>query len=210
MANSSLSNSASGNAPQLTGTNGPFERGDVSWMNLARRSLPTPLSPMIRTFESTSATRAATPTSLSIAGPYTPRLDSRSAPCRSKPGRCMCHSGGLADTVRGVRRCPLVSVRYSSRLLSTRRGECVTSSVLLVESLTANLIMLNQRVVYNARQHLSAQVDRNVERRIRNRDPIRTPACVETHELRRDESVTAPSISSCRCRGVGGPDRPSA
>ena len=62
----------------------------------------------------------------------------------------MCHSGGLADTVRGVRRCPLVSVRYSSRLLSTRRGECVTSSVLLVESLTANLIMLNQRVVYNA------------------------------------------------------------
>jgi hypothetical protein len=52
----SFSKSASGSAPQLTGMKGPATLGEASWMNRASRSLPTPLSPIIRTVESTAAT----------------------------------------------------------------------------------------------------------------------------------------------------------
>jgi hypothetical protein len=47
--NSSLSSRFSGMAAQLTFTSGPAARGLQAWMTSARTSLPTPLSPVIRT-----------------------------------------------------------------------------------------------------------------------------------------------------------------
>ena len=55
-------------APQLTATNGPDARVDSSWTRRATRSLPDPLSPVIRTVESTLATRRARSTTFRIAG----------------------------------------------------------------------------------------------------------------------------------------------
>ena len=54
--NSSLSNSASGIAAQLIGTNGPPRRGDISWSRRAITSLPEPLSPVNVTVTSLTAT----------------------------------------------------------------------------------------------------------------------------------------------------------
>jgi len=53
-------------APQLTAMNGPVARVDSSWTSRAIRSLPAPLSPVMRTVESTLATRRATSTSCRI------------------------------------------------------------------------------------------------------------------------------------------------
>ena len=44
--------------PQLTGTKGLFERGELSCRARATSSLPVPLSPTISTVESVRATRA--------------------------------------------------------------------------------------------------------------------------------------------------------
>jgi len=57
--NSSDSTSASGMAPQLRWTKGPFRWGLASWMSLANRPLPTPDSPRISTGESYRATFSA-------------------------------------------------------------------------------------------------------------------------------------------------------
>jgi hypothetical protein len=54
---SSLSSSVSVTAPQLTATNGRAALGDSSWTSRAIRSLPTPLSPVMSTVDSTLATR---------------------------------------------------------------------------------------------------------------------------------------------------------
>ncbi len=64
---SSLSRSVSVMAPQLTAMNGPAARVDSSWTSRAIRSLPEPLSPVMRTVESTLATRRARSTSCRIA-----------------------------------------------------------------------------------------------------------------------------------------------
>ena len=61
---SSLSRSVSVMAPQLTAMNGPAARVDSSWTSRAIRSLPDPLSPVMRTVESTLATRRARSTTL--------------------------------------------------------------------------------------------------------------------------------------------------
>ncbi len=55
-------------APQLTAMNGPAARVDSSWTSRAIRSLPEPLSPVMRTVESTFATRRARSTSCRIGG----------------------------------------------------------------------------------------------------------------------------------------------
>ena len=56
--NSSLSSRLSGIAAQLMATNGPSLRGLRWWMALATSSLPVPLSPVMSTVVSVSATRA--------------------------------------------------------------------------------------------------------------------------------------------------------
>src|SRR3990172_5395638 len=55
--NSSLSRSASGIAPQLTGTSAFAARGLRAWMRRANTSLPTPVSPVMRTVASLAAMR---------------------------------------------------------------------------------------------------------------------------------------------------------
>ncbi len=54
---SSLSSSASGMAPQFTGTRARPARGLRSWMRRANTSLPTPVSPVMRTVASLAAMR---------------------------------------------------------------------------------------------------------------------------------------------------------
>ena len=55
--NSSASSSGSLIAAQLMRTNGAARRGDISWMRSANRSLPTPVSPRIRTLSLPTAMR---------------------------------------------------------------------------------------------------------------------------------------------------------
>ncbi len=59
--NSSLSSRLSVTAAQFTATNALCARLDSSWISRAIRSLPTPLSPVISTVESTFAARRASP-----------------------------------------------------------------------------------------------------------------------------------------------------
>src|SRR5688572_12328973 len=66
--NSSDSSSVSGRPAQLTATNSLFCRGPSAWMARATTSLPTPLSPVIRTFASDRATRMTSSRSSSISG----------------------------------------------------------------------------------------------------------------------------------------------
>ena len=58
--NSSLSSSSAGSAAQFTFTNGRFFRVERWWMARETSSLPTPLSPRIRTVTSLSATCSIT------------------------------------------------------------------------------------------------------------------------------------------------------
>jgi len=53
------SSSVSGTPAQLTATKGCLARWEWAWMSWAMRSLPTPLSPVMRTFASPHATRSA-------------------------------------------------------------------------------------------------------------------------------------------------------
>jgi hypothetical protein len=55
-------------APQLMAMNGPDARVDSSWTSRAIRSLPDPLSPVIKTVASTFATRRARSTTCDICG----------------------------------------------------------------------------------------------------------------------------------------------
>ena len=77
-------------APQLTAMNGPAARVDSSWTSRAIRSLPDPLSPVMRTVESTLATRRARSTSCRIAGLLAtiPSGSSTSRATRTSARRC--------------------------------------------------------------------------------------------------------------------------
>ena len=57
--NSSDSSSCSDSAAQLTWMNGPSLRGEFMWMCWATRSLPVPLSPVIKTVPFERAMRVA-------------------------------------------------------------------------------------------------------------------------------------------------------
>jgi hypothetical protein len=81
--NSSASSRVSGSAPQSTITNGPWARGEASWIARATSSLPVPVSPWIRTVASLAATRASRANSSRIAV-----LAPSSGPKRDSP-----HSG---------------------------------------------------------------------------------------------------------------------
>ena len=58
-AKSSVSRSVSAMAAQLTATNGLVARAEWAWMYWATTSLPTPLSPVIKTLASPAAARVA-------------------------------------------------------------------------------------------------------------------------------------------------------
>jgi len=60
--------SSRGNGAQLTLTKGPLRRADAAWMTWAMRSLPTPLSPRIKTAASVSAMFSTTVGSPASAG----------------------------------------------------------------------------------------------------------------------------------------------
>ena len=66
--NNSLSRSVSGNAAQLTATNGRSRRPDAAWIARATSSLPVPRSPAIRTGRGITATRATRSSSSRICG----------------------------------------------------------------------------------------------------------------------------------------------
>ena len=74
--NSSLSSRVSGIAAQLMATNGPSLRPLFAWSALATSSLPVPLSPVMSTVVSVSATRVTSSHILSIAG-LVPRISSK-------------------------------------------------------------------------------------------------------------------------------------
>ncbi len=66
--NSSLSSRVSGMAAQLTGTKGPWARGERPWMARAMSSFPVPLSPRMRTVVSVGATRITSSRTCAIGG----------------------------------------------------------------------------------------------------------------------------------------------
>ena len=66
--NSSLSSSSAGSAAQLTFTNGRVLRDERWWIARATSSLPTPLSPRIRTVTSLSETCSITDAIVCISG----------------------------------------------------------------------------------------------------------------------------------------------
>ena len=85
---SSLSISSSGIAAPFTSTNGPAARGDARWSARAASSLPTPLSPVMRTRASEAPARAISSRRRRIAGPV-PRSVSlaASSPVRLRSSR---------------------------------------------------------------------------------------------------------------------------
>ncbi len=70
-------------APQLSATNGPAARRDVSWIACATTSLPVPVSPRISTLQSVPAARDASSTAPRKVGS---RPSNRSKPVRTRVG----------------------------------------------------------------------------------------------------------------------------
>ena len=115
-------------------TNGRVARDDSSWMRRATRSLPTPLSPVISTVESTCATRRASSSTFCIsseratmpAGSSTPS-PRRSSCCflaRSLRSASLSAVGHLAPAPRrGTACCEVASARRRRRR-PTPRAAC--------------------------------------------------------------------------------------
>ena len=110
-------------APQLTATNGPDARVDFSWTSRATRSLPEPLSPVIRTVESTLAMRVARSTSLAIGALLAtiPRGSSTSRATRTSARRCKRSFCSAAFSV-SVTRWSDTSRQSWSRVASKKRS----------------------------------------------------------------------------------------
>ena len=125
---SSLSRSVSVMAPQLTAMNGPAARVDSSWTSRAIRSLPDPLSPVMRTVESTLATRRARSTTCRIAVLFAtiPSGSSTSRATRTSARRCSRSFRSAAFSV-SVTRWSETSRHSLSRFGSKKRSSSARS-----------------------------------------------------------------------------------